>query len=587
MIRLFQRSLVISKDQAFKKCSGLSYNIREFCSNNNNNELNLTRKEFEEFKNKKEFIKRLEENLDENNVKKSFQVDNEKPIDYEFISNKLGIKDNDKYIKVQDLVSEKVKQEPGFENFDLSVDEAKFGLQELEKLLRAPNGEKTIGLLINELKQVFGLESDQEMDRKLKNLQESLSLKLGGVSIEEFIAQNRDNMSSISREQRAIVHEYFENHPYIKNIRQTSFVLDLINLSEQYRGSDSKNFEENIRKHFNIDQKTTGSAEEDGFKEQDLDQVDFIPPADSEFVTNANKDNNFEESVVDLIKSGTILTYMRKVFEDAKESADPVSAKLEKEAKEATIAKELESFNQIAQREIDSATIKYRENSDNPEDFYDADVTPEFDMMQPVQFQEQAKDPRDLLKYYHLYPKKIKQWINYTHTPMGIFSTFGVWYNLPTWYTKFYQPSPPETFITPESENVFQQPEIPEDLRNSYRFGVTEEEARLLHPKFKEFLTFQYATQPEVTAFRKRVCIEKYGTSLQDSGSPMVQISILTEKINVVQAHLAKNKKDYLAKKNLPMLERRRRNLIKYLKKKNIEQYFIITKDLKLKNFNY
>lgn len=58
-----------------------------------------------------------------------------------------------------------------------------------------------------------------------------------------------------------------------------------------------------------------------------------------------------------------------------------------------------------------------------------------------------------------------------------------------------------------------------------------------------------------------------------DTGSPEVQIAILTRRINDLNAHLKTHKKDYHSYRGLLRMVGRRRNLLAYLKKKDIERY--------------
>ncbi|KAM9970166.1 hypothetical protein ACTFIR_002013 [Dictyostelium discoideum] len=607
MIRIFQRSLIISRDQLINKCNGLNYNIRGFSEKINDDKKGNSRKEFENFKKRRQIENLFKKEGLEQPVE--FKIDNGESvskIDVEFISKKLKVTDKEKYIDLKDLITGEVKKVPGYENYDLTPEESAFGLKELENMLKKKDGEKVVGQLINELKQAFGLESEVQMDRKLNDLNKEMSLRLG-EPIEEFIANNQSNNPDLSSKQRVIIHEYFERHPFLKNVRQTSFVLDLISLSEQFQKSDSKSFEENVKKYFNIDPNTIQSGNAvgevkddfDPFKSQNLNDVEFLQPVDTPFVSATSSNGSFEDRMIQIIKSGALSMYLQQVVKDTTESLDPVSAKLERDQQEKRLQDELDIQDRILDQEFKKIGLEDREKFQTPqddetnnelglEDYLEADVTPELDMVSPEGMQQQAKDPRDLLKYYHLYPRQVKKWIDYSHTPQGLFTSFGTWYNLPTWYSQHFKPTPPESHISnKKNQNVFKQLELPDDLKNAYRFGVTEEEARLLHPKFKEFLSFANATQPEVNAYRKQLCVEKYGQSFQDTGSASVQIAILTDRINYLNAHLEKNKKDFVAKKRIPEVEKKRRSLVAYLKRTNIEEYFRVTKDLRLKNFSF
>ena len=72
---------------------------------------------------------------------------------------------------------------------------------------------------------------------------------------------------------------------------------------------------------------------------------------------------------------------------------------------------------------------------------------------------------------------------------------------------------------------------------------------------------------------KKAEIIEKYGRQAGDTGSPEVQIALLTERIRELTAHLQSNKKDHHSRRGLLKMVGQRRNLLGYLKKKDIERY--------------
>ena len=76
-----------------------------------------------------------------------------------------------------------------------------------------------------------------------------------------------------------------------------------------------------------------------------------------------------------------------------------------------------------------------------------------------------------------------------------------------------------------------------------------------------------------LTPARKKELIETYRINEQDTGSPEVQIAILTERIGYLTEHLKNNKKDHHS----------RRGLLNYLMKKNIERYRSIVERLGLR----
>lgn len=76
-----------------------------------------------------------------------------------------------------------------------------------------------------------------------------------------------------------------------------------------------------------------------------------------------------------------------------------------------------------------------------------------------------------------------------------------------------------------------------------------------------------------MTTERKAEIIKEYGRTPGDTGSPEVQVALLTERINVLTEHLKENKKDHHSRRGLLKMVGRRRNLLAYLKKNDLEGY--------------
>ncbi len=72
---------------------------------------------------------------------------------------------------------------------------------------------------------------------------------------------------------------------------------------------------------------------------------------------------------------------------------------------------------------------------------------------------------------------------------------------------------------------------------------------------------------------RKKELIVQYATVENDTGSPEVQIALLTERINQLNEHLKQNKKDHHSRRGLLQMVGRRRALLNYLRTKDIERY--------------
>ncbi len=80
----------------------------------------------------------------------------------------------------------------------------------------------------------------------------------------------------------------------------------------------------------------------------------------------------------------------------------------------------------------------------------------------------------------------------------------------------------------------------------------------------------------------KKKIIETYGSHESDTGSPVVQVAILSEEITRLSGHLKKHKKDNHSRRGLLKMVGKRRRLLEYLKKKDAEGYDKISKVIKL-----
>ena len=82
---------------------------------------------------------------------------------------------------------------------------------------------------------------------------------------------------------------------------------------------------------------------------------------------------------------------------------------------------------------------------------------------------------------------------------------------------------------------------------------------------------------------KKQRIIEKYKTHASDTGSPEIQIAILTEEIRELTEHLKLHKKDYSSRRGLIRKVSLRRKLLRYLEKDNEKSFDEIVKKLKIK----
>ena len=72
---------------------------------------------------------------------------------------------------------------------------------------------------------------------------------------------------------------------------------------------------------------------------------------------------------------------------------------------------------------------------------------------------------------------------------------------------------------------------------------------------------------------KKAEIVAAFGRTPADTGSPEVQIALLTERINTLTEHLKENKKDHHSRRGLLMMVGQRRGLLNYLKKTDLEGY--------------
>ena len=81
----------------------------------------------------------------------------------------------------------------------------------------------------------------------------------------------------------------------------------------------------------------------------------------------------------------------------------------------------------------------------------------------------------------------------------------------------------------------------------------------------------------------KQQIIDKYATHEGDTGSPEVQIAILTYRINALTEHLKVNAKDHHSRRGLLKMVGARKNLLGYLQKKDIERYRALIEKLNIR----
>ena len=87
-----------------------------------------------------------------------------------------------------------------------------------------------------------------------------------------------------------------------------------------------------------------------------------------------------------------------------------------------------------------------------------------------------------------------------------------------------------------------------------------------------------------ITKEQKAELIKQYGKNEHDSGSSEVQVAILTARIKELTEHMKSHKKDFHTRRGLLMLVGKRRRLLSYIKKNDIENYRNLIKSLGIRD---
>jgi len=86
-----------------------------------------------------------------------------------------------------------------------------------------------------------------------------------------------------------------------------------------------------------------------------------------------------------------------------------------------------------------------------------------------------------------------------------------------------------------------------------------------------------------ITKEKKSELIKEFATKAGDTGSPAVQIAVLTERIKNLTEHMKDHKKDFSSRRGLLMLVGQRRRLLDYVKGRNVAEYDALIKRLGLR----
>jgi small subunit ribosomal protein S15 len=113
----------------------------------------------------------------------------------------------------------------------------------------------------------------------------------------------------------------------------------------------------------------------------------------------------------------------------------------------------------------------------------------------------------------------------------------------------------------------------------------------LLHRASYDSLFIEEKTKKALERARRRGClreaksglIEQYRQHVKDTGSPEVQIALLSERINYLNSHLKFHLKDHASRRGLIMMVNKRRRLLDYLNRRNPDRYREIVDRLSLR----
>ena len=90
-------------------------------------------------------------------------------------------------------------------------------------------------------------------------------------------------------------------------------------------------------------------------------------------------------------------------------------------------------------------------------------------------------------------------------------------------------------------------------------------------------------TKNKGNIMKKATVIKKYARKEGDTGSPEVQVALLTQRIKHLTEHLRANKKDHSTRRGLMAMVSRRRSLLDYLSKENFDMYVKLTAELDIR----
>ncbi len=104
-----------------------------------------------------------------------------------------------------------------------------------------------------------------------------------------------------------------------------------------------------------------------------------------------------------------------------------------------------------------------------------------------------------------------------------------------------------------------------------------------MHSCFIQENCIQIENTMSITAEKKKEIFKEFGGSQENTGTPESQVALFTQRITDLTNHLKNHKKDHSTRRALLKLVGKRRKLLNYLQKKDIERYRALIKKLKLR----
>ena len=119
-------------------------------------------------------------------------------------------------------------------------------------------------------------------------------------------------------------------------------------------------------------------------------------------------------------------------------------------------------------------------------------------------------------------------------------------------------------------------------LTSNYLYDFTEKELNHCPKHIKDTLSLSKATDKQLLAFKKKAAITKFQIDINDTGSPVVQIACMSEKIVHLLKHCISNNKDYKTKRKIVQIFQKRKKMLAYLMKKDLDKYIWVIKEYEI-----